>query len=440
MNNKERLELAKWVILRAQKSGANDTAVNVLLSRNIKVQHRGKKIDKLTEATENSLKLSVYANNRYSSHTTNDLDKNALSKFIEEAVSMTKYLSEDKYRALPDPKYYENRKDIDLQIYDPDYESVTSENRVALTREMEATAMDISEKVVACTSYYRDSYEESTKVHSNGFEGSRRSTSFEVAIEVTVCDEKECRPNDYDKKKVRYFKDLPDHELLAKKAVKRAFSKIGQKKIDSGKYDMLVENRARASLLNALCKPMQAKNVQQKRSCFDGKLGKKVASDKLTLIDDPFVEYGLGSQLYDGEGITAKKRVMIEKGILKSFYTNCYYGNKLNWEPTTGGYTNLVFEHGTKSLDELMAQMRKGILVTGFIGGNSNSTTGDFSYGIIGKYVEDGKIVKPIYEMNVSGNVTELWNKLVEVGNDPYTFSAQRRPSMYFKDVNFSGV
>ena len=156
MNNKERLELAKWVILRAQKSGANDTAVNVLLSRNIKVQHRGKKIDKLTEATENSLKLSVYANNRYSSHTTNDLDKNALSKFIEEAVSMTKYLSEDKYRALPDPKYYENRKDIDLQIYDPDYESVTSENRVALTRDMEATAMGISEKVVACTSYYKD--------------------------------------------------------------------------------------------------------------------------------------------------------------------------------------------------------------------------------------------------------------------------------------------
>ncbi len=440
MNNKERMELAKWVILQAQKSGAKDAAVNVNMSRDIEVEHRNQQLDKLTDATENSLKLSVYANNKYSSHSTNDLDKNALSKFIEEAVSMTKYLSEDKYRILPDPKYYQDRKEIDLHIYDPDYESVTSENRVKLAREMEATAMGISEKVVACTSYYSDSYNESTKVHSNGFEGSRRSTAFEIEIEVTVCDEKECRPNDYDTKTVRYFKDLPNHELLAQKAVKRAFSKIGQQKIDSGKYDMIVENRARASLLRALFRPMQARNIQQKRSCFEGKLGRKVASEKLTLIDDPFIEYGLGSQLYDGEGMATQKRVMIEKGVLKSYYVDNYYGKKLGWEPTIGSSTNSTYEYGDKSLDDLIAMMGTGILVTGFIGGNSNSTTGDFSYGIIGKYIEDGKIVKPVYEMNVSGNVTELWNKLVEVGNDRYIYSSNRRASMYFKDINFSGV
>lgn len=300
--------------------------------------------------------------------------------------------------------------------------------------------MGISEKVVACTSYYNDSYNESIKVHSNGFEGLRLTTSFSEGIEVTVCDEKECRPNDFDFKTVRYYKDLPNHELLAKKAVERAFNKIGQQKMESGTYDMIVENRARASLLGALYGPMQARNIQQRRSCFEGKLGEKIASENLTLIDDPFIEYGIGSQLYDGEGMAAKKRVIIEKGVLKSFYTNSYYANKLNWEPTTGGSTNIVFEYGSKSRDDLIAQMKKGILVTGFIGGNSNSTTGDFSYGIIGKYIEDGKIVKPIYEMNVSGNVTELWNKLVEVGNDPYMYSSWRRPSLYFKDVDFSGV
>ncbi len=440
MNNNERLDLAKWVVSLAQKSGAKDAAVNVYMSRDIEVQHRNKQVDKLTEATENSLSLAVYANNKYSSHSTNDLDKTAITKFVDEAISMTKYLSEDEYRKLPDPKYYEGKQDIDLQIFDPDYESVTAENRVKLAREMEATAMGASEKVVACTSYYNDSFNESTKVHSNGFEGSRASTSFSVGIEVTVCDEKECRPNDFDFKTVRYFNNLPDHELLAQKAVERAFSKIGQEKLESGKYDMIVENRARTSLLYALYGPMQARNIQQKRSCFEGKLGKKIASDKLTIIDDPFVENGLGSRLYDGEGMAAKKRIIIDKGVLKSFYTNCYYGNKLNWEPTTGGSSNLVFDYGTKSRDDLLAQMKKGILVTGFIGGNSNSTTGDFSYGIIGKYIEDGKIVKPIYEMNVSGNVTELWNKLTDVGNDPYTFSSWRRPSMYFKDINFSGV
>ncbi len=84
--------------------------------------------------------------------------------------------------------------------------------------------------------------------------------------------------------------------------------------------------------------------------------------------------------------------------------------------------------------------MQRGILVTTFIGGNSNSTTGDFSYGIMGVLIENGRAVKPVNEMNISGNLSELWNQLVMVGNDEYVYSARRRPSMYFKDVFFSGV
>jgi len=201
-----------------------------------------------------------------------------------------------------------------------------------------------------------------------------------------------------------------------------------------------VENRSGARLISALLGPMRASAVQQKGSCLEGMLGKKIASDKLTLIDDPLLENGLGSRLYDDEGMAAKRRIMIEKGILKSFYVDTYYGRKLSWEPTVGDTSNMTFECGTKSVDEMIAQMGKGIFVTNFIGGNSNSTTGDFSYGIIGQYIENGKMVHPINEMNVSGNILDLWPKLVEVGNDPYIYSQWRRPSMYFKDVEFSGV
>ena len=84
--------------------------------------------------------------------------------------------------------------------------------------------------------------------------------------------------------------------------------------------------------------------------------------------------------------------------------------------------------------------MKKGILVTAFIGGNSNSVTGDFSVGIIGTYVEDGKAVRPVNEMNVSGNLNDVMMQLVELGNDPWIYSAWRRPSMYFRDIQFSGV
>jgi PmbA protein len=109
-------------------------------------------------------------------------------------------------------------------------------------------------------------------------------------------------------------------------------------------------------------------------------------------------------------------------------------------EPTTGGNSNLVYEYGTKALDDLVKQAKKAILITGFVGGNSNGTTGDFSYGVLGHYVEDGKIVHPVNEMNVSGNFITLWSNLAEMGNDPYLLSANRRPSIYFKDVSFAGL
>jgi len=110
-----------------------------------------------------------------------------------------------------------------------------------------------------------------------------------------------------------------------------------------------------------------------------------VGSEKLTLIDDPFIPGGLGSRTFDGQGIAAKKMVMIEAGVLREFYVDWYYGRKLGWEPTTGSPSNLVIPAGKRSVKEIMKDLGRGIFVTGFIGGNSNSTTGDFSIGIIGQ-------------------------------------------------------
>jgi PmbA protein len=169
-------------------------------------------------------------------------------------------------------------------------------------------------------------------------------------------------------------------------------------------------------------------------------LGKKIASDVLTVIDDPFVEKGLASRHFDGEGLTAKRRVMIEKGILRAYLIDDYYGKKLGMEPTTGSPANVLLEHGSHSLDELIAGVKHGIMVTGFLGGNSNSTTGDFSFGIVGLFIDGGKIVHPVNEMNISGNMKEFWNQLSELGNDPYPYSSVRIPSLVFKDVNFSGL
>jgi PmbA protein len=384
--------------------------------------------------------LQVYAQNRYSGHSTNDLRKDSLKKFIEEAVASTKYLTEDKYRALPDPKYYPQESQIDLKICDKHYDKIQSSHRKKMAAEIEEIARAQSDQIISASSGYSDGYYESVRIHSNGFLGERESTMFDAGSSATVKGKEDGRPEDWFWASVRFSNDLPSVELLGKTAVQRALRKIGQQKIKSGKYDMIVENRAASRLISMFRNPMSARALQQKSSFLDGMIGKKIASEKLTVIDDPFIEKGLGSRFFDGEGLAAKKRVIIDKGILQQYYVDNYYGKKLGMQPTGGSTSNIVFEYGSRSLDEMTKDLKNGILINGFIGGNSNSTTGDFSFGIIGLLIENGEIVKPINEMNISGNAKDFWKQLIEMGNDPYPYSSWRRPSMFFEGVHFSGL
>jgi PmbA protein len=109
-------------------------------------------------------------------------------------------------------------------------------------------------------------------------------------------------------------------------------------------------------------------------------------------------------------------------------------------EPTSGSTTNIVFETGDKDLQGLVAKVKRGILVTGFNGGNSNGSTGDFSFGIEGFLVENGKITQPVSEMNITGNMKDLWSNIGEIGNDVNKNSSLLTPSIVFEGVDFSGI
>ncbi|MCX6149791.1 MAG: TldD/PmbA family protein [Ignavibacteriales bacterium] len=440
MDNKERLALAEWVIKHAIKSGADQVSASIHNNRSVEIEHRNKKLDKLQESTQNSLSLQIYAKQRYSGHSTSDLRKDSLEKFIEEAVASTKYLTEDEYRKLPDPKYYPTKIEGDLKLVDSNYEKVDPADRVKMAAEIEQVAMAQSDKIISTTAGYSDGIYEGIQVHSNGFSGESGGTYFSAGAEVTVKDNADGRPEDWYYATTRFYKELPPCELLGKYAVQRALQKIGQKKIASGKYTMLVENRTSSRILSLFQGAMTARAIQQKSSWLDGMLGKKIASDVLTIIDDPFVEKGMGSRHFDSEGIAAKKRVMIDKGVLQHYYVDNYYGKKIDMEPTSGSPSNLFFEYGTKSFDDMRKELKRGIIVNGFIGGNSNSTTGDFSFGIVGLLIENGEIVHPLNEMNISGNAKEFLNQLVAMGNDPYPYSSVKIPSMLFENVDFSGI
>jgi PmbA protein len=138
--------------------------------------------------------------------------------------------------------------------------------------------------------------------------------------------------------------------------------------------------------------------------------------------------------------MATRKRPLLDRGVLRTFYLDTYYASKLGKEPTTGSQTNLVFTPGDKTLSALCQAMDKGILITGFSGGNSNSATGDFSIGIRGLWVEGGRATRPVAEMNLAGNHLQFWKALQEVGADPFVHSSVRIPSLRFDPVQFSGM
>ncbi len=285
-----------------------------------------------------------------------------------------------------------------------------------------------------------DSSSQSARVTSNGFEGEREGTSFWLSASVSCKDGDGRRPEASNSAGSRFWKDLPSAAEVGALATRRTLDTLGAKKIESAVLPILVENRVAGRLVGALLGPLGGRALQQKQSFLEGQLGKTIGSKLLTVTDDPLIVRGFGSRLYDGDGIAAKKMPVFEAGVLKTYYIDVYYGRKLQVAPTTGSSSNLVIPPGKKSLAELLKDTKEAILVTGFLGGNSNSTTGDFSFGIQGFRVRKGERAEAIVEMNISGNQKDLWKKLSAIGSDPWPYSSVRTPSLVFDGIQIAGL
>ena len=438
MTKEEKYTLAKWAMGHALEHGAQQVSVSIANAVSSSVEVREQKIDKLEQAIQSNLSIRLFVDGKYSAHSTSRMKKEDLARFIEEAIEGTRFLAEDEFRALPEPELYYKGNGIDLRSLDKNFSKVDPQQKIDLALAAEQEVLGKDERIISVSSSYYDSMNERVMVTSNGFEGDNANSVFGIYTSVSVKGG-DARPQaDWNESAIIY-NDL-QKTGTGTVALEKALKKIGQKKIESGTMPMIVENRQLGRLFGPLVNALNGAQIQQKNSFLIDKLGEKVVSEKLTLTDDPFIIGGRGSRLFDGEGLATKKRTVFDKGVLKNYYIDTYYGKKLEMEPTSGGTTNLVFETGDKDLNGLIASVKKGILVTGFNGGNSNGSTGDFSYGIDGFLIENGELTTPVSEMNITGNMKTLWSNIGEIGNDINLSSSWRTPSVLFENVDFSGL
>ncbi|MCK3686366.1 TldD/PmbA family protein [Maribellus sp. YY47] len=438
MTKEEKYNLAKWAMNHALENGAQQVSVTIANSVSSSVEVREQKIDKLEQAIQSGLSIRLFVDGRYSAHSTSRLKKEELAHFIEEAIAGTRFLSEDEFRTLPDPELYYKGGGENLELLDTDFEKIDPQEKIKLAFDAESEVFGKDERLISVSASYYDSKNERVMVTSNGFEGDSANSVFGIYTSVSVKGG-DARPEGGWNESAIQYANLKK-EGAGSIALEKALSKIGQQKIKSGTMPMIVENRQVGRLFGPLINALSGAEIQQKNSFLIDKLNEKVVSEKLTLTDDPFILGGRGSRLFDGEGLATQKRTIFDKGVLKTYYIDTYYGKKLEMAPTSGSTTNLVFETGDKDLQGLIASVEKGIFVTGFNGGNSNGTSGDFSYGIEGFLIENGKITKPVAEMNITGNMLQLWSGIGEIGKDVNLNSSWRTPSILFEQVDFSGL
>lgn len=432
-------KLAQWAMEYALKNGCQSSRITLYNGSSSSFEIRDMKIDRLQQASENSMAIHLFVDGRYGSYSTNRLDKTELEKFIKYGIAATRFLAEDKARALPDASLYYKGGAADLGLIDPDFESIQPDDKVALAMSVCEEIMGKDDRIISANSSYSDEKDFKYMVASNGFEGEASGTSFGLVGSVSIRGEGDARPESYWYDSSLYYKELVK-KGIGTTALERVLRKLGQRKVASGKYTMVVDNMNSSRLLSPVIGAIYGSSIQQKNSFLLDQLGRKVASEKMTLVDEPHLTRASGARYFDSEGVATRRLPVFENGVLKTYYIDTYSANKMGVKQTIGSPSILTIRHGERDLRGLVASVDKGILVTGFNGGNCNSTTGDFSYGVEGFLIENGKLSQPISEMNATGNMLALWSDLAEVGNDPRLSSSWRIPSLLFNGVDFSGL
>mgnify|MGYP006296377491 FL=1 len=249
--SKEMNHLCEFVLDTARNKGSDDCKVSFNKRRFVEVQYRDHKPETVKEAVTQGINIDVYVNGCYSAQSTADLRKDALKTFVSNLIESAKLLEKDPYRSLPDPEYYKGRREIDLQLLDPDYDKVTPERRHTMAKELEDACRQAGGKsVISATSQVYDDFQEETVLTRDGFQGETRSSVCYAFVEMTAQDAGDRRPNGYSYAVNRSMKNLPSCSGIGRTAAERTLQLMGSIKLATETLPIIIENQNVGRILN----------------------------------------------------------------------------------------------------------------------------------------------------------------------------------------------
>ena len=421
-------ELARDILHQAKAKGASQGDLLMVESESFFVTVRLGEIEKISQAQEKRLGLRLFFGASSATASTSDISKGSIERLVDETCAMARSTAQDEYSGLPAPEECA-RTFLDLDLLDDSGRSLSVEERSRLALETEKTALDYDRRITNSEgAEFSNQAGRVIYANSHGFSGEYQGSTYGLSV-VPVAALNGMMQRDYWYSSQRKFSRLESPESVGRKAAARVLRRLGARKIKTREVPVVFEPEIAATLLRHLSGALSGYSLYKGASFLIGKLGDKIASELITVVDDGTIPAALGSKPFDGEGLPTGRKTVVEKGVLQSYLLDTYSGRKLGY-PSTGNAarsvgeppgvapTNFYLSPGSYSPEKIIASVEEGFYVTELIGFGVNLVTGDYSRGAAGIWIEKGELTYPVEEVTIAGNLKEILLNIEMVGND----------------------
>jgi len=439
-------DIAGDLVKTALSLGADSAEASVGESRSTDMSIRDGKLEDIERSESLDAGVRVFIGKQQAGVGFSDLSAQGRETAIARAVAMAKAAPEDPYSALAEADRLDNNPP-EIEQFDPTVWSPDDLEKYANAVENAARAIDgvsMTESAFASQGQGGAAYATST-----GFNHGWRKSVFSYGVSVIAERDGEME-RDYAGTGARRPSDLRDTKVIGTEAGERVVKRLGATKLPSGVLPVVFDRKVASTFLGALCGAISGPAVARGVSFLRDKLGEKIFSDNINIIDDPHRPWGHGSTPFDGEGTRNQRASLIKDGHLTSWLLNSASARQLDMTPTghaslsMGGppgvsTTNLHMEPGTLSREDMIAGIDDGVLIMEMFGPSLNSNTGDWSVGVSGYKISKGQIDHPVSEITVAGNLVDIFGRLIPASDLKFRGSTNS-PSVLIDDMSIGGL
>lgn len=442
----EALALAQTAIELATRAGASEADATVTVVDRFGCEARGSELTTLERSRGRSLTMRAFTGTRRATLTTTDLSREGIDAVVRRAVAAAAYAGEDEFAGLPDTFAGDDVCDHDLFTVAPDVAERSDEEKIedALTLERIVRETDVRIENTD-GSRVRDAITSIALANTRGFRGLTQGTSVQRSAAPIARDGDDKRIGFYGTA-ARGWSTAESTAAVAHHAVHRALALIGARKPPTARVSVIFERDVAAAVLADVFAACSAANVALGNSWLAGRLGERIGSDLVTIVDDGRLKGGLGSAPFDGEGTATRETVVMQSGVFGAYLSDTYWGRRVGIASTGNaddggvGPNNLYLVPGSGTLDDLVASTERGVLVLDTIGFATEYASGVYSRGARGIWIEDGQPAHPIEEFTIASTFAEMLAGIDAIAGDLRFDGTIVAPSFRVAEMTLSGT